>query len=105
MDELNSRDCVPSFLWNNETVSNYVQEVFYECDNSIVGAARRLKTELSRYFSLPGKCLVHLAAAACSTFLPHAFAPCHVRSVCFNATLQGPGTAKLGPSFLADLSI
>jgi hypothetical protein len=104
MDELNSRDCVPSFLWNNETVSNYVQEVFYECDNSIVGAARRLKTELSRYFSLPGKSLVHLAAAA-AVCLPHAFASYHVRSVWFNATLQGPGTAKLGSSFLADRSI
>ncbi|KAL7509391.1 hypothetical protein ACHAXN_007354 [Cyclotella atomus] len=53
LDELVSRDCIPSFLWNNETVFNHVQEVFHECDNSIVGAARRLKTELSCYFSLP----------------------------------------------------
>ncbi|KAL3769525.1 hypothetical protein ACHAWO_011038 [Cyclotella atomus] len=54
LDELVSRDCIPSFLRNNETVFNHVQEVFHECDNSIVGAARRLKTELSCYFSLPG---------------------------------------------------
>jgi hypothetical protein len=73
LDELVSRDCIPSFLWNNETVFNHVQEVFHECDNSIVGAARRLKTELSCYFSLPGESFVHLAAIAAAVleYLPH----------------------------------
>lgn len=56
MNKLMSMNCIPTFLWNNDHLLQYIQNVFHENDNSIVGVVRRLKTELSHYFSLPGMC-------------------------------------------------
>ena len=55
MNELMLRQCIPCTFWDNKDVMDDMQDVFHEFDNSIVGAARRLKTELSRYFSRSGK--------------------------------------------------
>jgi len=54
MNELMLRQCIPCTFWDNKDVMDDMQDVFHEFDNSIVGAARRLKTELSRYFSRSG---------------------------------------------------
>ena len=55
MNELMSSNCVPTFLWDNDTLLNHIQDVFHEYDNSMVSTSRRLMKELGRYFSLPGE--------------------------------------------------
>lgn len=59
MNELMLRQCIPCTFWDNKDVMDDMQDVFHEFDNSIVGAARRLKTELGRYFSQSGKFVWH----------------------------------------------
>jgi hypothetical protein len=69
-NELVSRHCIPCFIWDNDDLLNHIQNIFHECDNSIMGVVRRLKTELSRYFMLPGKFIVVCVLEICE-LLPH----------------------------------
>jgi len=54
VNHLYSGKCIPTFLWTNVRILNQIQELFQECDNSIVSVAKQLKMHLRRYFSLPG---------------------------------------------------
>ncbi len=55
-----SGKCIPSFLWTNESIWDHSQEIFHEVDNSIISLARHLKSELRRYFTVPGAFLTLL---------------------------------------------
>ena len=50
-----SSKCIPMVLWNDHRLLKNIQEVFRDCDNSIVSIATKLKSELRRYFSAPGE--------------------------------------------------
>ena len=50
-----SSKCIPMVLWNDHRLLKHIQEVFRDCDNSIVSIATKLKSELRRYFSAPGE--------------------------------------------------
>ena len=55
-----SGKCIPSFLWTNKSLWSHMLEQFHEFDNSIISLARHLKTELRRYFAVPGAFLTLL---------------------------------------------
>ncbi|KAL7543501.1 hypothetical protein ACHAXR_013176 [Thalassiosira sp. AJA248-18] len=54
VNKLFSGKCIPTSLWTNDRLLKHLQELFKECDNSILSAAKQLKSELRRYFSIPG---------------------------------------------------
>jgi len=54
VNKLFSGKCLPTFLWSNHRLLKRIQELFEDNDNSIVSAAKKLKTDLRRYFSKPG---------------------------------------------------
>lgn len=57
INKLFSGKCIPTFLWSNRCLLTRIQELFQDSDNSIVSVAKKLKTDLRRYFSVPGKAL------------------------------------------------
>ena len=71
MNKLMMSDCIPLFLWDNDVLLNHIQDIFHEYDNSIVSTARRLKKELGRYFSLPGKGFRFAAAIYLLVIFPY----------------------------------
>eukprot|EP00804_Cyclotella_cryptica_P030292 CCRYP_019236-RA/>CCRYP_019236-RA protein AED:0.04 eAED:0.04 QI:159/1/1/1/0.66/0.75/4/985/503 len=79
MNKLTSVNCIPTFLWCNEHLLEHIQTAFQQKDNSLVGIARRLKTELSNYFSLPGMCQSLLILAASQ----YRMMRCQLNSYCF----------------------
>eukprot|EP00581_Thalassiosira_minuscula_P018207 CAMPEP_0183716596 /NCGR_PEP_ID=MMETSP0737-20130205/10450_1 /TAXON_ID=385413 /ORGANISM="Thalassiosira miniscula, Strain CCMP1093" /LENGTH=878 /DNA_ID=CAMNT_0025945889 /DNA_START=12 /DNA_END=2648 /DNA_ORIENTATION=- len=53
VNKLFSSKCLPTLLWKSGPLWRHIQELFQECDNSIVSVAKQLKTQLRRYFALP----------------------------------------------------